>query len=271
MKLLLLLCLFLPILASADIYSWQDASGKKHFSDKSTVSTAEKLDIKPGLDFFTVKMVYDGDTVVLENGRKIRLLGINTPEVAHRDKLADAGGEEAKTWLINKLKNTRVRLETDVETTDSYGRVLAHLFTENKDHINLQLVQAGLAQANIFPPNLLYANEILAAEQVAETANTGIWQRPEYQVIPVNALPETGHSGWTRIVGKVINVKPARKYIYLEFTPRFSARIERDWLKLFPDVAGYLGKNVELRGWLNKNRERFFMLIRHPGNIKLKT
>jgi len=68
---------------------------------------------------------YDGDTIVLEDGRKIRLLGINTPEVQHKGKMADAGGEDAKTWLINKLRHSKVRLEFYFDKTDKYGRTLA--------------------------------------------------------------------------------------------------------------------------------------------------
>ncbi|MGZ4981330.1 MAG: thermonuclease family protein [Methylobacter sp.] len=131
MRILLALLLCLPGWVNAEIYQWQDAQGSKHFSDRP-VADAKIVDIKPGYGFYTVKTVYDGDTVVLEDGRKIRLLGINTPEVQHRGKLADAGGDEAKQWLTDKLKNTKVRLEAGVEKTDKYGRTLAHLFTEKK-------------------------------------------------------------------------------------------------------------------------------------------
>ena len=103
------LSLCLPLWANAAIYQWQDADGSKHFSDKSSPK-AERVEIKPGYGFYQVKKIYDGDTVVLQDGRKIRLLGINTPEVQHRDKTADAGGDEAKQWLINKLQNAKVRL-----------------------------------------------------------------------------------------------------------------------------------------------------------------
>jgi len=103
------------------------------------------------MSFIELNRYTNGDTVVLEDGRKIRLLGINTPEVQHKDKMADAGGEDAKTWLINKLQHARIRLEFDLEKTDKYGRTLAHLFSEKKEHINLSLVKAGLAEISIYP------------------------------------------------------------------------------------------------------------------------
>lgn len=159
MKIVLILLLLLPVWVNAEVYQWQDAKGKAHFSDHTIEPDAKKVAIQTTQGVYRIKTIYDGDTVVLEDGQKICLLGINTPEISHRGNQADAGGNEAKSWLIAKLKDGKVRLETDVEKTDSYGRTLGHLFTENNEHINVLLVAAGLAQASIWPPNLKYANE----------------------------------------------------------------------------------------------------------------
>ena len=253
---LLILLLCLPGWGCAEIYQWKDANGGEHFSDRSHPD-AKLLNIKPGYDFYSVKTVYDGDTVQLEDGRKIRLLGINTPEIQHRDKPTEAGGDEAKAWLVNKLQHAKVRLELGVEKNDKYGRTLAHLFTENKEHINLSLVKAGLATISIYPPNLQYVGELAAAERQAQQNKLGIWNRPEYAAIPVGDLTDSGHPGWTRLTGKVVSIRDTSKSVYLVFSNRFEARIERDWLYLFPDVNDYVGKTVEVRGWLNKNKDHF--------------
>jgi micrococcal nuclease len=266
-KALLILLLCVPACVDSKVYQWRDAQGGEHFSDRYCPD-AKIVDIKPGYGFYTVKTVYDGDTVELEDGRKIRFLGINTPEIQHRDKMAEAGGEEAKVWLINKLQHTRVRLEFDVEKIDKYGRTLAYLFSEKKEHINLSLVKAGLATISIYPPNLLYVNELIAAENKAEQERLGIWQRPEYAAIPVSNLTDAGHQGWSRLVGKVITIRNTSKSIYLVFSSQFEARIERQWLSLFPDVNDYLGQTVEVRGWLSKNKKQFSLLIRHPSAIR---
>jgi endonuclease YncB( thermonuclease family) len=269
MKFLLVLLFCLPHCVPADIYQWQDVSGTKHFSDRSHPQ-AKILEIKPGYGFYTVIKVFDGDTVVLSNGRKVRLLGINTPEVRHRDKVADAGGDEAKQWLKNKLLNNKVRLVTDAEKTDKYGRTLAHLFTEKKEHINLELVKAGLAEVSIYPPNLLYVDELLKAQDLAEQHQLGLWQREEYAVKPASSLIQSEHTGWTRVVDKVTHIREARKFVYLEFSSQFEVRIKRQWLSLFPDINEYPGKSIEARGWLNKNRDGFSMLIRHPSALKYR-
>lgn len=270
MRFILILLLCLPYWVNAEVYEWQDAAGSKHFTDRP-VADAKIVDIKPGYDLFRVKTVYDGDTVELEDDRKIRLLGINAPEIQHRDKPSEAGGEEAKRWLIEQLKDSRVWLEMSEEKTDKYDRTLAHLFTEKKQHLNLQLVAAGLASVSIYPLNLLYVDELLKAENQAEQAKLGIWGRPEYAPIPVSSLTEARHPGWTRVLGKVTNIRRTRKWVYLGFSDLFEARIESEWLGLFPDVNSYMGKTLEVRGWINKNRSHLSMLIRHPSAIKEKS
>jgi micrococcal nuclease len=269
MKLLPVLLFCLPFCVHAEIYQWLDAAGNKHFSDRSHPQ-AKIISIKPGYGYYRVVKVYDGDTVVLSDGRKVRLLGINTPEVRHRQKTADAGGDEARQWVKSKLENNNVRLVTDAEKTDKYGRTLAHLFTENKDHINLQLVEAGLAQVTIYPPNLLYADELLKAQDRAERLKLGIWQQEDYAVKPADSIDQVEHNGWTRVIGKVSRVRHSRKFVYLEFSGPFEVRIERKWLSLFPDVNDYLSKSIEARGWLNKNRGQLSMLVRHPSALKPK-
>ncbi len=269
MRILLILMLAIPCWSNTQIYEWHDADGKQHFSDRP-VADAKIVNIKPGYDFFRIKTIYDGDTIELEDGRKIRLLGINTPEVQHRNQAADAGGDGAKHWLTDKLRNTKVRLEIGLEKTDKYGRTLAHLFTERKEHINLQLVEAGLATVSIYPPNLHYVNEFVKAQDLAEQAKRGIWGRPEYAPITINELTENGHQGWTRVVGNVTGIHKTGKSVYLEFSPTsFKVRIESQWLELFPEINNYQDKTIEVRGWLKKNKDYLSMLIRHPSAIKV--
>ena len=264
---LVLLC-YWPANA-ADVYRWQDQNGNPHFSDRPS-QDAEVVTIKPGYAFVHVEQVYDGDTVLLADGRKVRLLGINTPEVEGRNKSEEAGGGEAKRWLTEVLKkDTRVRLVGDVEKQDKYGRTLAHLFTEQKKHINLELVRTGLAAVNIYPPNLHYADALMAAQDDAETAGKGIWGRPDYAPKPVDQISNQNRKGWQRLTGQVTGLRQTRKFVYLTFTDRFDARIELKNLALFPDLNDYAGNTLEVRGWLNQSKGHFSMLIRHPSAIKI--
>lgn len=268
MRILGFLLFYLSLTAQADIYQWRDGSGGRHYSDRSRPDS-QVLKIKPGYQYYPVKKVYDGDTVELTDGRKIRLLGVDTPEVRHRSNPAQPGGDEAREWLRRKLENRSVRLVTDEEKTDKYGRVLAHLFTDGNDHINLQLVAQGFAHLSVYPPNLLFVGELQKAEQKAEDSKSGIWGRAQYQPKQVRQLFEEKPELWTRVAGQITAVRESRKYVYLQFEPRFSARIEKRWLFLFPPPASFLGKTVEARGWVSQDRGRMTMLIRHPSALRL--
>lgn len=268
----LLFFLCLPVWVNADVYQWRDASGGRHFSDQFRAeATALPLPLltKPTGTFYKVAKVYDGDTVLLADGRKIRLLGINTPEVSHFGKATEAGGELAKRWLADALAGRKVRLELGVEKTDKYGRTLAHLFTDTKEHVNLQLVKSGLATVSIYPPNLGYAAALVAAEQEAERGRLGIWGLPQYAPVAVDRLSSAGHQGWTRVTGKVVAVRHTKRVVYLEFSNLFTAHIGRRWLDLFPELDSYRGKTVEVRGWLSHSQQHLSMLLRHPSAVKL--
>ncbi|NOQ35392.1 MAG: DUF4124 domain-containing protein [Methylococcaceae bacterium] len=269
MRFALLLLLIIPAFSHAEIFYWEDENGKKHFSDRKH-ENATVVDIQTAPSYYPIKKVYDGDTVLLENGIKVRFLGINTPEVAKRDKVADAGGEEAKQWLAHKLEGTKVKLRYDSERKDKYGRTLAYLFTENNEHLNLQLVRNGLATVNIYPPNLKYANELIAAQQQAESQRLGIWGLSEYAPKTVGRFDSSKHRGWQRITGRISKIKQTKKYNYLQLTPKFALKIARNSENLFPNINSYLGKSVEARGWVNKNKQRYSMFIRHPSAINLK-
>ena len=253
--------------ADAEIYQWRDDNGKVNFSDKPRQGS-KPLKLRPnGFSYNRVDKVYDGDTVLLDNGVKVRLLTINTPEIEHADRMAEPGGEQAKTWLAQQLKGVKVRLHKDVEKKDKYGRVLAHLFTEDKRHINLELVNEGYAFVNIHPPNLQYAEALLKAQQLAQQAQRGLWAYPRYRARDINQMNRENYKGWQRLVGRVKSLREARKFVYLELTENLDARIERKNLSLFPLLSQYIDKQVELRGWVSRRKDHYSILIRHPSAI----
>ncbi|PPD32252.1 MAG: nuclease [Methylomonas sp.] len=258
-----------PLLAEIDVFQWIDNQGRRHYSDRSK-SDAKVLKLAPGATYYVVEKVFDGDTLLLSDGQKVRLLGINTPEVAGRYKNAEAGGAQAKDWLHQQLAGRKVRLEGDVEKQDKYQRSLAYVFTEDKRHMNLELVKQGLAAVNIYPPNLKYVAVLLDAQQAAESAGLGIWGRPEYAPQSFEILDDENYRGWKRITGTVRALKKTSKYSYLQFSDRVSVRIENgEGLSSFPDLQSYVGKFIEARGWVNKHAGRFVVQIRHPGELKV--
>lgn len=119
--------------------------------------------------------VHDGDTVTLRlNGRflKTRLIGIDAPEMMQRP-----WGEKAKEHLIDLLNHSdwTVFVETDVIKRDKYNRVLAYLWTKQKDLINEKMVLDGYAVLFTISPNIKFADRLRRAEQRARQEKIGIW------------------------------------------------------------------------------------------------
>lgn len=254
--------------SQAGIYFWIDQQGKKHYSDIQHVGASE-YQVSKQILFYPVKAVFDGDTVQLKDGRKIRLVGINTPEVAHRNAPAQEGGEAAKKWLTEKLQGKKIRLEFAEQKQDKYKRYLAHIFTEEGLHINLELVRLGFASVNIFPPNIAHVDDLLTASNLAEKENLGIWQYASYATKPVENLNFNNKYGWQRIIGKVTKIQHTRKNVYLSLSNTFKLQVKKKFLHYFDNIDDLKGKKIEARGWVNKNKNQLLMQLKHPSVLKL--
>jgi Micrococcal nuclease (thermonuclease) homologs len=265
---LLVLLMLVSSTVPAEVFKSVDSQGRPHYSDRRR-DNAEILSVTPGVSYYFVEKVFDGDTILLADGQKVRLLGVNTPEVAGRNKAAEPGGDAAKAWLKQRLEHKRVRLEFDVEKQDKYMRTLAYVFSEDQRHINEELVRGGFAAVNIYPPNLKYVDTLMAAQQNAEQAEMGIWRDRAYAARGFETLNAENYKGWKRISGAIQTVKKTRKYSYLQFSGQVAVRIENKSLNLFPALRGYIGKRVEARGWVIKNKDRFVLPVRHPGELKV--
>jgi micrococcal nuclease len=126
----------------------------------------------------TVDRVVDGDTIVVRfAGRveKVRILGANTPETVSPKVGVQCYGPQASAYTHGRLPpGTRVTLETDVETRDKYGRLLAYVYVGG-DRFDDDLLRLGYARLLIIPPNGAYAREMMEEEMDARMAHRGLW------------------------------------------------------------------------------------------------
>lgn len=156
-----------------------------------------------------VTRVVDGDTLYLENGERVRLIGIDTPEIHDSQKLyrdsrrskrdihtIKAMGQKAYVFTRQLVENKRVRLEFDVEKKDRYGRLLAYVYIDlglagdlkpvegiyyTHDHgtsifVNASIILSGYADLMTYPPNVKYANLFSDLYRQARDANRGLWK-----------------------------------------------------------------------------------------------
>ncbi len=123
-----------------------------------------------------VKRVVDGDTFELENGDKVRLIGVDTPEST---KEIEPFGKEASAYAKEQLTGQTVYLFRDAGNKDTYGRLLRYVFIAgNTEMFNETLVREGYANPMTVPPNVIYAKTFVALERTAREQKKGLWGDP---------------------------------------------------------------------------------------------
>ncbi len=122
-----------------------------------------------------VVFVYDGDTIKLDNGERVRYLGIDTPEMNYKKPPPERFAEQAKIFNEQLVAQKKVRLEFDAQKRDKYNRLLAYVYVDDI-FVNAEILKQGYGKVYIIPPNVKYADEFLALQREARAGKKGIWQ-----------------------------------------------------------------------------------------------
>ena len=125
-----------------------------------------------------VRWVDDGDTIVVAGGERVRYLGINTPEVAHKDEPGEPFGDEAKAFNKKLVQGRWINLELAEQQRDPYGRLLAYVFLADGTFVNGELVRQGYAHLLRKQPKLRYWERLLALQRQALKKKKGMWSLP---------------------------------------------------------------------------------------------
>jgi len=115
-----------------------------------------------------VARVIDGDTVELADGRHVRYLGIDTPEVG------DYYGEEATGRNRDLVERKTIELQRGSRDQDEYGRLLRYVYVDGT-FVNGELVAEGYATAYVFDPDDRYSQVLVQLEQYARMKELGLW------------------------------------------------------------------------------------------------
>lgn len=124
--------------------------------------------IEKPLDVQKVSRVIDGDTLILVDGRKIRLLNVNSPE-------SNIPNSNLSYFYLRSLEGSNISLE--YVSIDKYSRILARIYSSN-DYINLDLVSLGLSSSFLVSESEV--KDFARAEISAISSGTGIWQHSEH-------------------------------------------------------------------------------------------
>ena len=214
--------------------------------------------------------VYDGDTVKLRDGRRLRLIGINTPEVRRNGEAPQALAEPAKAALKALLDkhNGSLLLRHGKEQHDHYGRLLAHAFLDDGSNVAVHLLEKGLATTLVVPPNTWARDCYQAREDSARAARVGLWSLADYQPLESRALPLSTR-GFRLVRGQVTEIRQSRHNVWLDLEGPLVIKVPRSDLVNFKpgfpeDLAG---RRIETRGWIRKDDRGLRLNLRHPAAI----
>lgn len=245
-------------------------------------TSADTCSLAPG-PTRTVTRIIDGETIALDDGKELRLIGALAPRA--RDANADEGAwpleEAAKTSLGELTLGKRVELAFGQQREDRYGRHLAHVFvTEGVQRLWVQgeLLQLGLARAYGLPGDGTCLAELIANEQIGRSVGAGVWTSHLYGV---RASDKTfalmaQRSTFQIVRGKVESVTRTKGAVYLDFgadwQSDFTVSVPKAVLGAHPDFASILdtlkGATVEVRGWIER-RNGPLIAITSPAAIRV--
>jgi endonuclease YncB( thermonuclease family) len=122
-----------------------------------------------------IKRAIDGDTIELDKGQIVRLVGINAPDSGQPYE------EDSTEFVQKQVEGKKVKLEYDEYKSDRFGRILAYIIYDNTKNLNIELVRKGLAKVTIYEKRkpLIYQQQLLDAEKEANNKKLGIWSLPK--------------------------------------------------------------------------------------------
>ncbi|ODT82287.1 MAG: nuclease (SNase) [Pelagibacterium sp. SCN 64-44] len=230
-----------------------------------------------------VTEVVDGDTVLLDSGLVVRLVGMQAPKLPleREDYPTWPLAPEAKAALEALVLGRAVTLGYGGEEKDRYGRALAHLFTADGPEpgwAQLQMVEGGWARVYSFPDNRRCLDQLFAGEVRARAMRLGIWADPYYSVRAADNPGELlGRVGDYELVeGRVLLADRNGPRVYLNFgrvwKEDFTAVIEAPALRMFErdgfDPLTLDGALVRIRGWVDE-RDGPRIEVTHPEQIEV--
>ncbi len=233
-----------------------------------------------------VTEINSGETLILEDGRAVRLIGVLMPRRAREGPAFEA--RALAEAAIEKLTlGKKVSLQLDTRKRDRYGRILAHVEAVGDTEsfwVQSKLVEAGLAKVISFQDNRLCVERLLALEQEARRARKGLWGNGFFSIRSADAqdilyglaqsyeVVEGRVSSVTEIRGRTyINFGQNWRQDFTAFIPEKSSRLfgaENSVSPVGMSLASLNGKTIRVRGWL-KNVNGPSMTVTHPEQIEI--
>lgn len=226
-----------------------------------------------------VRHALDGDSLVLTDGRQVRLIGVNTPEInPSSDKRKPATPQplarEAQRFSATRVNGQTITLHFETERTDRYQRLLAHVTLADGTSLEEALLRAGLGWMVAIPPNINELARLQAAEAEARAARRGVWEKIEYRPVAAERLT-TKDGGFLILTGTARAFRQSSRSFYFELTPQVSLLVAREeWKRYFAAPAGpyatpqtLVGRKIVARGWASTHAGKLRLRLTHPAML----
>jgi micrococcal nuclease len=228
-------------------------------------------------DSAVVRRVVDGDSLMLADGREVRLIGVNAPEMGRDGAPEQPLARAARTLLASLVEGRKVKLVYETERHDRYRRILAHVLFTDADGTERSaeeaLLASGLAWMVAIPPNVGWVSRLQVAESEARSAGRGVWVEPRLAALPVERLGPTT-TGFQLVTGTVEHLGQSRYAYYFELAPRVTVVVPReDWARYFANLGNpdqLVGKAVQVRGWVTPHERGLRLRVGHPAMLTFR-
>ncbi|MBK5378092.1 thermonuclease family protein [Pseudomonas sp. TH43] len=205
--------------------------------------------VPSGLASVAVQRVVDGDTVRLSDGRSVRMIGLNTPELGKQGRSDEPFAVAARKRLqaLVDASGGRVGLRLGKQAKDHYGRTLAHIYSAGGANLEAQMLADGLGFQVAVAPNVDLVKCQQAAESSARQAGLGLWRQS-----PVLKAEQIQRSGFAVVQGRVSKVQRNRGGIWIELQGSLVLRVAPNLVGQFDHVRlqALKGRQIEARGWI---------------------
>jgi len=222
--------------------------------------------------------VVDGDTLLLAGGERLRVIGIDTPELASERAPRQLFSRRAKAAAQAFFDGgANIGLRRGGQPNDRYGRSLAHVYRADGQSLAQYLLARGLAVHIVVPPNSDHWQCLAAAEVAARNGGLGLWG----SLTPLKAAQLTaGDSGFALVQGRVNSVSRGGNSYWLALG-NLAVQIKDRDLRNFAsaDIMALKGKTVLLRGWIidrsdsrsvsNRGFKPLLMQLRHRAMLQI--
>lgn len=215
-----------------------------------------------------LKKIYDGDTLLLTDGRKVRLIGINTPELARKGKPSQPYAKKAKQKLKSLLSSSSILyLVYDKDKKDKYKRTLAYVYNADGLDIQAQMLLSGFAISIVVAANDKNLNCYRKLEKQARNKYVGIWKQKSLRAISAKKLAGKV-KGFYFVNGKVSSIKTRSHSLIIKLNNTLSVKITSKAFTAYRHQH-LLGKNLHLRVWVYFYYGKPRATIAYPSDLSI--